>query len=102
MGFDWVKYLFSTTAFCLLKSISRRPIVIEKEIIHLRYGIFNETSILIKDIETIEVTSKPLEFDKEKRKFSLFGDIEGHNMVISLKEENIINGFYGFNKIIKQ
>lgn len=81
-----------------LKSITMRPIALTKEKVFLRYGILSETVVNIEDIESVAITSKSIEFDNLTRSLSLFGKLEGHNIVIRLKEEGTINGLYGVNR----
>lgn len=87
--------------FGFLKSMVKRPILIENQQLLLRYGIMTETIIDTKDIESIEITSKDLEKNKETRKLSLLGDLESHNMVIRLKKENTLVGLYGIKRKYK-
>ena len=85
----------------LIKSIPKRPIQIDGDKLYLKYGILNETDITIEDIESIIFTTKEIESDKEIKKLSPIAHIEGHNILIKLNKENILNGFYGFNKKYK-
>ena len=87
--------------FGFLKSMFKRPILIENGKLFLRYGIMNETTITIKNIDSIEVTSKGIKFNKETRKLSFLGELESHNVVIHLKEENILIGLYGIKRKFK-
>lgn len=87
--------------FGFLKSMSRRPIIIEENKLFLRYGIMSETSIDISEIENIEVSTKDIEFDKETRKLSILGNLESHNIVIRLNKENTLFGLYGRKKDYK-
>jgi hypothetical protein len=84
-----------------LKSMYKRPILIEKNTLYLRYGIMNETTININDIESITLSTKDIEQDKTTRKLSFLGDLEGHNVVINLKNENILTGLYGIKRSYK-
>ncbi|WP_296382588.1 hypothetical protein [Winogradskyella sp.] len=84
-----------------LKSMLKRPILIEDDVIYLRYGIMNETTIHIQDIESIELSTKDIELNKTTRKLSLLGDLEGHNLVIKLKHEQTLNGLYGIKRAYK-
>jgi hypothetical protein len=43
----------------------------------LRYGIIKETTIVIKNIESIEISSKDLTSDEPLQKLSILGDLEG-------------------------
>ena len=81
-----------------LKSMLKRPISIEDDVLYLRYGIMNETTINIQDIESIECTIKDIELNKTTRKLSFLGDLEGHNLVIKLKKENTLFGLYGVKR----
>ncbi|TSE10117.1 hypothetical protein [Aquimarina algiphila] len=84
--------------FGFLKSLMKRPIAIEEDKLHLRYGILSETIIDIANIDAIEITSKDMVFDTKTRKLSPFGELEAHNMVIRLKKENTLTGLYGIQK----
>ncbi|PKB43046.1 hypothetical protein AX016_1228 [Cellulophaga sp. RHA19] len=87
--------------FGFLKSMLKRPITIEKDKLFLRYGIMNETTIDIRNIDNIEVSSKDIETNKETLKFSFLGELESHNIIIHLKEENELIGLYGIKKSYK-
>lgn len=87
--------------FGFLKSMLKRPIVIEKNKLFLRYGIMTETTIDLKNIESVELSSKDIEFNKETRKLSPLGALESHNVVIRLKEENTFTGLYGIKRKYK-
>ncbi|MFD2565418.1 hypothetical protein [Aquimarina rubra] len=84
-----------------LKSMSKRPISIKDDKLYLRYGIMNETTIDLKSIESIEISSKDLELNTETRKLSFLGELESHNVVIRLKEENTLIGLYGIKRKYK-
>ena len=84
--------------FGFLKSILKRPISIENYRIYLRYGIMAETTIDIKDIESVELSSKDLDDNKETRKMSFLGDLESHNIIIRLKTDNELTGLYGIKR----
>ena len=84
--------------FGFLKSITKRPIAIEGAVLKLHYGILSESYIDLKDIETVTLTNKDLEFDKLTRKLSPLGKLESHNVVITLKKENTLIGLYGIRK----
>ncbi|WP_235923567.1 hypothetical protein [Psychroflexus aurantiacus] len=84
--------------FGFLKSMFKRPISLEKDQLHLRYGMMTETTIDLQDIDSLEISSKDLEPDKETRKLSLFGELESHNIIIRLKKENELTGLYGIKR----
>ncbi|MEQ8547074.1 MAG: hypothetical protein RIC03_04150 [Cyclobacteriaceae bacterium] len=84
--------------FGYLKSMSKRPISIEGDCLHLKYGIMNETTIDLAKIDKVLISSKDIEFDKETRKFSILGQLESHNVVIYLKQEHSMTGLYGIKR----
>ncbi|SFZ95275.1 hypothetical protein SAMN05428642_1224 [Flaviramulus basaltis] len=84
--------------FGFVKSMFKRPISIENNKLFLRYGIMNETTIELKKIDNIEISSKDIELNKETRKLSFLGDLESHNIIIHLKEENELIGLYGIKR----
>lgn len=84
-----------------LKSMPKRPISIEHEQLFLRYGIMNETTIDLKNIDSIEISSSDIELNKETRKLSFLGNLESHNVIIRLKKENILIGLYGIKRKYK-
>ena len=61
-----------------------------------------EATIAIKDIERIEISSKDIELDKETRKLSFLGELESHNIILHLKEENTLIGLYGIQRKFKR
>ncbi|WP_296620127.1 hypothetical protein [Marivirga sp.] len=84
--------------FGFLKSMLKRPISIENDRLYLRYGIMTETAIDLKDIETVEISSKDIELNQETRKLSFLGELENHNIIIRLKKENELIGLYGIKR----
>ena len=101
----WVFTLLSIYSgiqiFGFLKSMFKRPISIENDKLFLRYGIMNEATIDLKNIDSIEVSSKDIELNKETRKLSFLGELESHNIIIRLKEENTLVGLYGIKRKFK-
>ncbi|BAO74315.1 hypothetical protein [Winogradskyella sp. PG-2] len=84
-----------------LKSMLKRPIVIEDNLLYLKYGIMNETTISIEDFESVELFTKDIELNEITRKLSLLGNLEGHNLVLKFKNEQILNGLYGIKRTYK-
>lgn len=84
-----------------LKSLSKRPISIKDNKLYLKYGIMNETIIDLKDIDSIEISSKDIELNRETRKLSFLGELESHNIIIRLKKENELTGLYGIKRKYK-
>lgn len=87
--------------FGFVKSMLKRPISIENNKLFLRYGIMNQTIINLENIDSIEISSKDIELNKETRKLSFLGELESHNLVIRLKEENTLIGLYGIKRKYK-
>lgn len=84
--------------FGFLKSITKRPILVTNDMIHLRYGILSETTIDLEDIKSVEITSVAVDFDTTTRKLSPLGELESHNMMIHLQKEQTLYGLYGTTK----
>lgn len=84
--------------FGILRSLSKRPISIENEQLELRYGILGEVSIPLANIDSVELSTKSIQQDKQIRKLSPLGDLESHNILIHLKNEGSLKGFYGMEK----
>lgn len=87
--------------FGFIKSMTKRPTAIQDHKILLRYGIMAETEIDIHNIESITVSSKEIEFNKEVRQLSPLGTLEAHNIIINLKDEATLSGLYGIKKKFK-
>lgn len=81
--------------FGFLKSLLKRPLIIENGRLYLRYGIMSETTIDLKEIDAIELSSADLPLDGNTRKLSILGPLEGHNTLIHLKSKNVVLGLYG-------
>lgn len=101
----WILTLLSTYTciqiFGFLKSIIKRPISFENNKLYLRYGIMTETTINLENIASIEFSSKDIEINKETQKLSFLGQLESHNVIIRLKEEDTLIGFYGIKRNFK-
>lgn len=81
----------------LLKSLMKRPIYIDNGRLYLRYGILSEATIALNTIKSVELSTKDI--DKEKvRKLSPLGDLESHNLIITLKKEATLHGLFGAKK----
>jgi len=87
--------------FGFLRSMLKRPISISNGKLYLRYGIMNESTIDLKDIASIEISSKDIELNNETRKLSFLGALESHNIIIHLKRENTLIGLYGIKRNFK-
>jgi hypothetical protein len=101
----WVLTVLSLYSFIqifgVLKSIIKRPISIENNTLYLYYGVMSEAIIDIKDIASIEASTRTLGLDKETKRLSPLGELESHNIIIRLNKPNVLNGFYGIKKEFK-
>lgn len=87
--------------FGMLRSLSKRPVSIENGKLELRYGIMGESSIPLENIDSIELSSKGLTLNEQIRKLSPLGDLDSHNVLIHVKNENLLKGIYGRKKTFK-
>ncbi|MBT8244869.1 MAG: hypothetical protein HKP48_00660 [Winogradskyella sp.] len=86
--------------FGFVKSILKRPIALTNDRLYLRYGIMTETEIKLKDIVSVELSSKDIDNDNF-RKLSLLDGFESHNTIIHLNKTNTLVGLYGTKKNYK-
>ena len=84
--------------FGFARSMSKRPIVMKKDKLFLRYGIMNETTIELSNIRSVEVTTKDITLGKLTRSLSILGSLESHNVMIILKEPRKLIGLYGITR----
>lgn len=84
--------------FGFMKSMAKRPITLTKDALFLRYGIMGEATIPIQQIDSIDLSNKPLEEHPMNRKLSFLGEMEQHNIVIKLKNTNTLQSLYGMTK----
>ncbi len=101
----WIITIFSIYTviqiYGILRAIPKRPITIEKNGIFLKYSFISETFIEFKNIKNIEIYTKEIEKKGNIKYFSPFGKLEGNNIKIELKNEQIIESFYGIKRKIK-
>lgn len=82
----------------ILRSLSKRPIAIEKDGIILKYGIMNETRIPFEQIVAIMEQTKDLDKEDGLLFLSPFKDMEGLSVLIEVDRTMDLSGFYGFKK----
>ncbi len=87
--------------FGFAKSLSKRPISINKDSLILKYGILNEVEIPFCDIDKIELSRKSLEKNELTKTLSPLGELESHNVIIHMKKDNELVGLYGMKKRFK-
>ncbi|HFS67296.1 MAG TPA: hypothetical protein ENK67_03700 [Flavobacteriia bacterium] len=85
----------------VIRAMPKRPIEIDKNGIILKYSILSETYIKFDNIETLEIFTKKIDKKGAIKYFSPFGKLEGNNIKIELKNEQIIEGLYGIKRKIK-
>ncbi len=87
----------------IMRSMNKRPIFLDKDngLLHLKYGFYSQTTLPIKAIDRIEFTTRTLPEEQQVIKLSPVGDIDSHNIVLYLNEEQILDKFYGFTKTFK-
>lgn len=86
----------------IVRSLGQRPTRLSSEYVDIRYGILNEVTIPYDQIEEVIHSTASKEWDKEVRSLSPFGDFEGHNVVIKVKEPLEIKGIYGIKRSFKE
>ena len=86
--------------FALIKSLSKRPVYLDEvhQKVVLRFGFFGYAEISFSEINNIEIHNKDLPEDKSIIPFSPFGTLGGHNIILHLKKQVQIEGFYGIKK----
>ncbi len=84
--------------FGFTRSLNKRPINLDSEKLYLRYGIMSEAIIDIRDIRSIEISSRDIELNSETVKLSFLGNLESHNLILHLNKENFLTGLYGRKK----
>lgn len=103
--FAWILTIISVyflfQVFAHLKAVFQRPIEVIGDKIFLRYGIFGDLVVDLKNIEKIENSSAPFEKEKGTSKLALLGELEQHNLKIVLKDEAVLHGFYGIKTKVK-
>jgi len=77
----------------IIKSASRRPIIMENEKVILRFGIMSETEIAYEDIKRVELSQRTISNNPLAKK--LGSELTSHNVVIYLKKENTLHGLFG-------
>lgn len=100
----WVLSAFSlytcVQLFALIRSMPKRLTFIDEEDgkLHLRFGFFSETTIAIKDIQNIQLTTRTLPEDGSVVQFSPLGGLDNHNMILHLDSTMTLNKIYGLQK----
>lgn len=79
-----------------LKALRQRYSELTEEKLHLKYGLFGDIIIDLKNINRVEIYSNSFE-DKNRKveKLALLKDLESHNVVIYLSERQKVDKAYG-------
>ncbi len=99
----WVFSLLSAYGFLqvfgILKSIPRRPIIVNENNLRLKFGLIGSANIPFGDIESIRLNKKDLP-EKNIGLKKLF--LVDHNIIIQFKKKVKIQGLYGIEKKYSQ
>jgi hypothetical protein len=77
----------------IIKSASRRPIILKNEKVILRFGMMSETEVTYDDIERVELSQRTISNNPLAKKLGT--ELTSHNVVIYLKKENTLHGLFG-------
>ncbi|MGA7837392.1 MAG: hypothetical protein WB996_05455 [Ignavibacteriaceae bacterium] len=101
----WIITIVSLYSMLVLigaaRSLSKRPVVITENEFYLRYGILAEAEIRQNNIESVKISPQTVKFNKEIIPLSPLHKLENTNVVIHLREESTLKGFYGKQKKFK-
>lgn len=103
-AFAWIIFGLSLYTclqiFAHIKALKQRRSYINEGQLHLKYGLFGDTSIALDTIAQLEWTKKrpnPIN-KKEVQQLAMLGELESHNLILHLKEPAIIFRAYGIQK----
>ncbi|WP_452220354.1 hypothetical protein [Lacinutrix salivirga] len=100
-SFTFLSLYSGIQLFGFLKSMLKRPIVINTKALVLNYGIMNEVTINIEDIDSLELNTKDIVLNNDTRKLSILGELESHNCILHLKKQYTLIGLYGIQRHFK-
>jgi hypothetical protein len=96
--FTFLSFYSLITILGIAKSIPRRPIRITRNALVLRYGILQEVTIPLENIDELKTDNFK---NIESVNLSPLGEIEKPNAVLCLKQEAELINMYGFKKSFK-
>jgi len=79
----------------MARSLTRRPYVIEKHSLLLRYGIMGEATIELSNIASFEFSSKAIDVTENALSLSPLAALEKHNVILHLEDPGTVRGLYG-------
>ncbi len=83
----------------IIKSASRRPILLKDKKVILRFGMMSETEVAYDEIEKVELSQRTISDNPLVKKLGT--ELTSHNVVIYLKKENILHGLFGIKNDFK-
>lgn len=82
-----------------VKAMSQRYGKIEGQKLVLKYGLFGDVLVDLRDIERVEKSGEAFEGDERKvERLSLLQQLEMHNVVLYFKKPQLIESAYGIKK----
>lgn len=82
----------------IAKSLSRRPIVLLDDRVIFRYGIMNQVEVRYEDIVSLEQSKREIPKNKTTKRLSPIGQLEGQNMILTVRCPHELIGIYGLKK----
>lgn len=86
----------------ILRSIKKLPIKINHNYLEINFGIFSETIINLDNIESVENGKRSFKKSDAIVSVSPFSELIKPNILIKLKEEEVLTKLYGFKTSYKQ
>lgn len=83
--------------FAHIKAVKARPVTIDGHLLQLRNGLAGDATVLISNIEKIELTGKMVP-GKLVVKLGLTKTLEEHNVALYLKQPVLVTRFFGIQK----
>jgi hypothetical protein len=83
--------------FAHMRSIKARPVIINDDIMQLRNGLAGDATVLVSNIEKIELTNKMIP-GTSVVKLALTKTLEDHNIAVYLKQPIQVTRFFGIQK----
>lgn len=95
--------MYTTIQFLgIIRSITKRLIIISNHQLTVRYGIWKEAIIELENISAVSLSKKIPELAPQPiLPLSLLSKLEGHSIIITLKNENQMRGLYGIKRNFK-
>lgn len=84
--------------FAHFKAVLLRPIKLGENEISIRCGIIGDAKIGYAKIEKIELVNQPFDGEKDALKITAAIKMIAPNVKITLRDAEVYNGFYGFEK----